>query len=92
VQPGNVISKFDLPEVPNVGKRVLNSIDPNNFAPRVGFAYSLLESGRLVVRGGYGIFYSRSSLIYLIVGVNAPPLYAIRRSAVGGTCLLPTRS
>ena len=85
VQPGNVISQFDLPDVPNVGKRVLNSIDPNNFAPRVGFAYSPLESRRLVVRGGYGIFYSRSSLIYLIVGVNAPPLYAIRRSAVGGT-------
>jgi hypothetical protein len=85
VQPGNVISQFDLPDVPNVGKRVLNSIDPNNFAPRVGFAYSPLESGRLAVRGGYGIFYSRSSLIYLIVGVNAPPLYAVRRSAVGGT-------
>jgi hypothetical protein len=85
VQPGNVIPQFDLPDVPNVGKRVLSSNDPNNFAPRIGFAYSPLESGRLVVRGGYGIFYSRSSLIYLIVGVNAPPLYAIRRSAVGGT-------
>ena len=36
-----------------------------------------------MLRGGYGIFYSRSSLIYLIVGVNAPPLYAIRRSPVG---------
>jgi hypothetical protein len=85
VQPGNVAPQFDLPDLPNVGKRLLHSIDPNNFAPRVGFAYSPLESGRLVVRGGYGIFYSRSSLVYLIVGVNAPPLYAIRRSAVGGT-------
>ena len=83
VQPGNVIDQFDLAEVPNVSKRVLTSNDPNNFAPRIGFAYSPLESGRLVVRGGYGIFYSRSSLIYLIVGVNAPPLFAIRRSAVG---------
>ena len=83
VQPGNVVSRYDLPDVPNVGKRVLTSDDPNNFAPRFGFAYSPLESGRLVVRGGYGIFYSRSSLIYLIVGVNAPPLFAIRRSSVG---------
>ena len=83
VQPGNVIPQYDLLDVPNVGKRVLHSVDPNNFAPRIGFAYSPLESGRVVLRGGYGIFYSRSSLIYLIVGVNAPPLYAIRRSAVG---------
>jgi carboxypeptidase family protein len=83
VQPGNVISQYDLPDVPNVGKRMLTSADPNNFAPRVGFAFSPLASGKLVVRGGYGVFYSRSSLIYLIVGVNAPPLFAIRRSSPG---------
>src|SRR5262249_23604020 len=61
VQAGNVIPQYDLPEVPNVGKRVVTSIDPNNFAPRLGFAYSALKSGRLVLRGGYGIFYSRLS-------------------------------
>ena len=83
VQPGNVIPQYDLPNVPNVSKRMLTSIDPNNFAPRFGFAYSPLDSGRLVIRGGYGIFHSRSSLIYLIVGVNAPPLFAIRRSPAG---------
>ena len=83
VQPGNVIAQYDLANVPNVGKRVIHSNDPNNFGPRIGFAYSPLQSERLVLRGGYGIFYSRSSLIYLIVGVNAPPLYAIRRSPVG---------
>jgi hypothetical protein len=83
VQPRNVITQYDLPDVPNVGKRVLSSNDPNNFAPRFGFVYSPLESGKLVFRGGYGIFYSRSSLIYLIVGVNAPPFFAIRRSPPG---------
>jgi hypothetical protein len=31
--------------------------DHNNFAPRVGFAYSLTGDGRTVVRGGYGIYY-----------------------------------
>ncbi|HSE19991.1 MAG TPA: carboxypeptidase-like regulatory domain-containing protein [Pyrinomonadaceae bacterium] len=85
VQPGNVIPQYDLANVPNVSNRMLTSIDPNNFAPRFGFAYAPLASGRLVIRGGYGIFHSRSSLIYLIVGVNAPPLFAIRRSAAGGT-------
>ncbi len=83
VQPGNVIPQYDLPNVPNVSNHMLTSIDPNNFAPRFGFAYSPLDSGRLVIRGGYGIFHSRSSLIYLIVGVNAPPLFAIRRSPAG---------
>jgi hypothetical protein len=31
--------------------------DRNNFAPRVGFAYTLTKDGRTVVRGGYGFFY-----------------------------------
>lgn len=31
--------------------------DHNNFAPRIGFAWSLTEDGRTVLRGGYGIFY-----------------------------------
>src|SRR5207244_2366505 len=69
----------------NVGKRILTSVDPNNFAPRVGFAYSLLESGRLVVRGGYGIFYSRPSAAYIGISINAPPRYTIRRSPTGAT-------
>jgi hypothetical protein len=33
--------------------------DYNNFMPRVGFAYSLSESGTVVLRGGYGIFFQR---------------------------------
>ena len=38
--------------------RELWSTDNNNFAPRVGFAFSLNPS--LVMRGGYGIFYGAS--------------------------------
>jgi hypothetical protein len=85
VQAGNVIPQYDLPEVPNVGKRLLTSVDPNNFAPRVGFAFSPLDSGRLVVRGGYGIFYSRPSTAYIGIAINAPPLYTVRRSPTGAT-------
>jgi hypothetical protein len=76
VQPQNVIAQYDLSEAPNVGKRVLTSIDPNNFAPRVGFAYSPLKSFRLVVRGGYGIFYSRGSSGYLN-NTQTPPTYIV---------------
>lgn len=83
VQAGNVIPQFDVPNVPNVSKRILNSVDPNNFAPRVGFAYLVRE--RLVVRGGYGIFYSRPSTAYIGTAINAPPMYTIRRSPTGAT-------
>ncbi|HEY6187864.1 MAG TPA: TonB-dependent receptor [Pyrinomonadaceae bacterium] len=75
VQAGNVIPEYDVASIPNVDKRVVNSIDPNNFAPRVGFAYSPLDSGRMVIRGGYGIFYSRTSFQYITLNVIAPPTY-----------------
>src|SRR5437870_5294493 len=88
VQAGNVIPQFDLPDVPNVGKRILTSVDPNNLAPRVGLAYSPLDSGRLVVRGGYGIFYSRPSTIYIGFTFISPPMYTIRRSPIGETVRL----
>ena len=32
--------------------------DTNNFAPRLGFAYSLTDSRKTVLRGGFGIFVS----------------------------------
>lgn len=75
VQAGNVISQYDSTDIPNVDKRVVNSIDPNNFAPRIGFAYSPLGSGRLAIRGGYGVFYSRTSFQYITLNVIAPPTY-----------------
>jgi hypothetical protein len=42
------------PGTPNTG---LTYPDRNNFAPRFGFAYDLLGNAKLVVRGGFGIFY-----------------------------------
>lgn len=46
-------------------KHTLNGQDLNNFAPRLGFAYSPLDSNRLVIRGGYGIFYDRPSAAFI---------------------------
>jgi len=82
VQAGNVIAQYDLPYLPKVGKRVLKSIDPNNFAPRLGFAYAPLNSGRLVVRGGYGAFYSRASNLYLSTTTQLAPYYFTGRRRV----------
>lgn len=75
VQAGNPLAQYDLAGIPNVGKRVLNSIDPNNFAPRVGFAYSPFKKNNFVVRGGYGIFFSRASFSYLFNNIFHPPFY-----------------
>ncbi len=36
--------------------------DRNNFAPRVGVAYTFGDAGRTVARGGYGIYYDQSAL------------------------------
>ncbi len=33
--------------------------DANNVAPRVGFAYNLHGKGTLVIRGGFGVYYSQ---------------------------------
>jgi hypothetical protein len=78
VQAGNVIPRYDLPEVPNVSDSLLHSSDLNNIAPRVGAAYSPLPS--LVVRAGYGVFYSRVSTFYLGNTIRTPPNYAIVRT------------
>jgi hypothetical protein len=44
-------------------KHTLNGQDLNNFAPRLGFAYTASE--RHVFRGGYGLFYDRPSAAFM---------------------------
>jgi outer membrane receptor protein involved in Fe transport len=46
-----------------VTNRINNDLD--NFSPRFGFAWNALENDRLVVRGGYGLFYGRTPSIML---------------------------
>ncbi|MBZ5646071.1 MAG: TonB-dependent receptor [Acidobacteriia bacterium] len=38
--------------------------DSNNVAPRVGFAYSIGDQKPVVIRGGFGLFYTRIPQIY----------------------------
>lgn len=59
---GLVISPYVPLNLGQVNKAARNSIFPgdfNNFAPRIGFAWQPAKFNRLVVRGGYGIYYER---------------------------------
>ena len=63
----------------------LNGQDTNNFAPRIGFAYSPLDSNRLVVRGGFGFFYDRPSASFInTVFSNYPFLREIEITVPSG--------
>jgi hypothetical protein len=64
---------------PNVGTpgvsncTMLNCRDMNNFAPRLGFALDLLGDQKTVLRGGYGIYYQRTSNQPLLQTSGGPP-------------------
>ena len=63
----------------------LRAQDTNNFAPRIGFAYSPFESNRMVVRGGFGIFYDRPSAAFInTVFSNYPFLREIEITVPSG--------
>jgi outer membrane receptor protein involved in Fe transport len=47
---------FAFPCDPGIPRSGMNN-DYNNFSPRLGFAYSLTDDSKTVVRGGYGLFY-----------------------------------
>ncbi len=65
----------------SVGQGSLVNVQHLNFAPRIGFAYQ--ATNRLVVRGGYGIFYGGLENIggSPLVSENFPIEYNIARTA-----------
>ena len=75
IMAGNASSQIKLSEVTRVGSRIFKSVDPHDFGPRIGLAWSPLQSGRMAIRAGYGIFYSRPSFLYLGLNFASPPFY-----------------
>lgn len=69
--------------------------DTNNFAPRVGFAYTPRKNGSTVIRGGYGLFHDVPAVAFFTAHTSLPnggalgvgsnpggvaPVYTITRS------------
>ncbi len=53
----NAPPNFLYPGDPGTPNKGLIYPDKNNFAPRFGFAWDMLGNAKLVMRGGFGIFY-----------------------------------
>jgi hypothetical protein len=59
--PGNV-NLAGFTGTPGISDCALKScFDGNNFAPRVGFAFDVKGDQKMIVRGGYGLYYQRLS-------------------------------
>ena len=64
-------AKNPLPGLPKVSPDLVNNVPMKNFAPRFGYAYKV--TNKVVVRGGYGIFYDRlSNQLGLLTSQSAP--------------------
>jgi outer membrane receptor protein involved in Fe transport len=77
-----VASNFrgDLPagviRAPN--SAAINGDGQNLFAPRVGYAYKLPWTNRLVLRGGYGMYFTRSTGQLYLQLIAVPPFSQLR--------------
>lgn len=70
-------------------KHTLKGQDLNNIAPRIGVAYSIND--RLVVRGGYGLFYDRPSAAFInTVFSNYPFLREVEITVPNGNVPIAT--
>jgi outer membrane receptor for ferrienterochelin and colicin len=76
-----------FPSVPETAK--LNT-DTNNFGPRIGFAWGIGGGQKQVLRGGYGIYYGRTSNSSLFSALFQNGVFQQTFSFSPGDCGAPT--
>jgi hypothetical protein len=66
--------------------------DLNDFAPRLGFAYQM--TNRIVLRGGYGVFYQHSNRIgsESLIQLNPPALLDVQLNQSGASTVFQLKN
>ncbi len=64
--------------------------DAGNVGPRFGFAFKPLNNDRTVIRGGYGIYYSRTPGLLLSTAILQNGIDVLTYAFAPGTALFPT--
>lgn len=77
VQASN--AKNPIPGIPLVQPSLVDP-DKNNFAPRIGFSWQPRTDNRLVVRGGYGVYYDRANSRLLNNQILNFPYYTLAQA------------
>lgn len=72
---------------PGVDRSTLSSLNPTNFAPRIGLAWDPFGDGKTAIRTGYGIYYVRISNQTLLQLITAPPFFQLSNLSNPGTTL-----
>jgi hypothetical protein len=69
----------------------INGHGQNLFAPRVGYAYKLPWTNRFVLRGGYGMYFTRSTGQLFLQLIAVPPFsdFRVVIPAIGRTAAAP---
>lgn len=75
-------TKANTPGIPKVPERMVDSLDRNNIAPRIGVAFRPFSTRSLVIRSGYGVFFERMANQISLQLLTAPPFF-LRPTASG---------
>jgi hypothetical protein len=81
----NSLSRVGVGDIPRSGVLA----DLNNVAPRVGLSWAMRDSGRLLLRAGYGRYYDSGTLIENSALYFNPPYFSLQLFVPGGD-LSPT--